>query len=689
MATKRNLALKRITNEIKELSECPLEGMGIASLDDDPMKFIVNMELMMGPYQGYKVQLKMNLSEEYPIKPPQILLYPNQEISNLYHQHIYQDKQGFKKFCFNPVNNDLTLDASKKYMGWNPAYTISGILLQVQNFLSDPDLPEEKQPSKEKIAFLMKSMENYKKAFFIQDKNGQKEILHTWKDPYPKMYYQKENKNQINEKEDKKTIMMKQSLTCSLLKETYLKNPDLLLGYPIIQVKINNEKEKINLFPIPQLVSYEAYKIMDQNKAMVLINEHYLNAEKFQEKNNQYFIRWFPIYLNENHFNKSQQKMMECSKEIKDEKEFKSEQIFEILTMIIKRLIIGMLKGKAIISSEFIMCYFQFFFLFKMICKEFQESFERYLHHKTILLEMKDYNTSDELVPNISDFLIWFSMGIESLSSEKMKIIKESLLQEFIAHQIGWIFHGPENAKIKEKVVEEMWIDDEIFFNMFENNPSFQMEYHHKFNDNLHKWGLYQEIIKIISSDYDYLYQYYNDKVSAKNMAKEKIKYDFKELFNECGKWGKSKLRTFILKNMHFKNYFNVDEEELKDQLYEECKVDQIMKKNPSKVNEIIRKAFNSQKANHLLIITFFSLRRMKEKNLFEEQEKSYDIYNKIEEIMKELRQKLKEVQSYKALCECLDTDLGKGKNEMDIIAEAYQRAKNKGYIEGGAKKAH
>ena len=49
METKRNLALKRITNEIKELSECPLEGMGIASLDDDPMKFIVNMELMMGP----------------------------------------------------------------------------------------------------------------------------------------------------------------------------------------------------------------------------------------------------------------------------------------------------------------------------------------------------------------------------------------------------------------------------------------------------------------------------------------------------------------------------------------------------------------------------------------------------------------------------------------------------------------
>ena len=169
METKKLIALKRITKELKELAECPLEGIGITTLDNDPMKFLVNMELMMGPYQGYKVQLKMNLSEEYPIQPPKLLLYPNQEINSLYHQHIYGTKQGFKQFCFDPINNNLALNGSKKYMGWKPSYTISVILLQVQNFLSDPDLPEGKLPSKEKIACLIKAMDTYKKTFCIDD----------------------------------------------------------------------------------------------------------------------------------------------------------------------------------------------------------------------------------------------------------------------------------------------------------------------------------------------------------------------------------------------------------------------------------------------------------------------------------------------------------------------------------------
>ena len=47
METKKLIALKRITKELKELAECPLEGIGITTLDNDPMKFLVNMELMM------------------------------------------------------------------------------------------------------------------------------------------------------------------------------------------------------------------------------------------------------------------------------------------------------------------------------------------------------------------------------------------------------------------------------------------------------------------------------------------------------------------------------------------------------------------------------------------------------------------------------------------------------------------
>lgn len=677
METKKLIALKRITKELKELAECPLEGIGITTLDNDPMKFLFNMELMMGPYQGYKVQLKMNLSEEYPVQPPKILLYPNQEINSLYHQHIYGTKQGFKQFCFDPINNNLALNGSKKYMGWKPSYTISAILLQVQNFLSDPDLPEGKLPSKEKIACLIKAMDTYKKTFYIQDENGKREIMHTWKDPYPKMHY----KNQIKQKEDKKMQTIRENLTCSFLRESYLENNQLQLGYPIVKVKYEKEKEKISLFPVPELLCYEAYQIMDQSKAMMMINENYQSTEKLQEQNNEYLIRWLPIYINETHFGKSQEKMMECIKAIKGEKEFKPEQAFEILTMILKRVVMGMFKGKNNLSADFMMCYYQYLFLFKEICKKFQEKYESYLHYKKVLLKVKDYDTTEMMIPSISEFLFLSFMGKGSMAPDEIKKIKDTLILEYLSRQISWVFHGPQNEKIKEKIISEMWIDDEIFFERFQKDRNFEMKYHKRFNENLHKWNLYKNVINIITNDYDYLYQYYNDKLSARLMAEEKIKYNFKGLLNDCGKWGKSKLKTLILKSMHFKNYFDVDEDKLKEQLYQECKVDEIMRKNVNKAGELLRLAFKSQKGNQLLIITFLTLKKAEEKGLCEEQEKNLGIYTKMEEVMNEIKEKTKEVQSYKDLCECLDTELGKEKDELGIVTEAYQRAKTKGYM--------
>ncbi len=81
------------------------------------------------------------------------------------------------------------MSTSVEHSGWNPGYTISSILLQVQNFLSDPDLPKNLLPNKQQIDYLMKSMDNYKRIFIIKEANGEKQIVHTWKEPYPEMYF--------------------------------------------------------------------------------------------------------------------------------------------------------------------------------------------------------------------------------------------------------------------------------------------------------------------------------------------------------------------------------------------------------------------------------------------------------------------------------------------------------------------
>ena len=118
MTTRRIVALKRIANDMRELSKCPLEGIGIAPVEEDPMKFIINMEIMMGPYEGYKLQLLLLMSDDYPIKPPKILIYPNQMINSRFHHHIYEvyqdGYQGYKKFCFNLLDNDFNMNTSEE-----------------------------------------------------------------------------------------------------------------------------------------------------------------------------------------------------------------------------------------------------------------------------------------------------------------------------------------------------------------------------------------------------------------------------------------------------------------------------------------------------------------------------------------------------------------------------------------------
>ena len=121
MATRRIIALKRIANDMRELSKCPLEGIGIAQEDQDPMKFIINIQIMMGIYEGYKVQLLLLMNDEYPIKPPKILIYPNQMIDSRFHHHIYESYQypyqGYKNFCFNLLDNEFNMDTTEEHTG--------------------------------------------------------------------------------------------------------------------------------------------------------------------------------------------------------------------------------------------------------------------------------------------------------------------------------------------------------------------------------------------------------------------------------------------------------------------------------------------------------------------------------------------------------------------------------------------
>ena len=88
MSSGKALAMKRINKDIKEIMKSPVKGIGIISLDNNPMKYIVNMKLMIGLYKGYCIQLLLTFNDNYPTKPPKILIFPNQGIWAISSSHF-------------------------------------------------------------------------------------------------------------------------------------------------------------------------------------------------------------------------------------------------------------------------------------------------------------------------------------------------------------------------------------------------------------------------------------------------------------------------------------------------------------------------------------------------------------------------------------------------------------------------
>ena len=263
----KSLCLNRINKDLKEITKSPLEGIGIVSLENDPKKYIVNIRIMSGVYEGYCVQLLLTFPDNYPIHPPKILIYPGQSLDNTYHHHIYvsdlKDEKGrhFQKFCFDLLENDF-LPTSTQYSGWNPSYTTSSFLLQVQDFLSKPDFPTGYIPPPEKINELMKSMDNYEKSFKIKSGDNNEEIskVHTWKNPYPEMHFKNASSDlekvvieeNISFKNINKIKEIKENLTCFISRLNYIDNRNILLGYPI-------QRKNNSLIPIPEILSYEGF----------------------------------------------------------------------------------------------------------------------------------------------------------------------------------------------------------------------------------------------------------------------------------------------------------------------------------------------------------------------------------------------------------------------------------------------
>ena len=479
--------------------------------------------------------------------------------------------------------------------------------------------------------------------------------------------------------EDETMELIKENLTCSVLKRNYIDDPSVILGYPIVRSSSKFNPNKIELYPIPEMLSYEGFlsEIDNQQEKLDLYFE-----TNFKSSGNEAYNCWMPVYINKTHYEKNKAHILNSfsiikfGAEGKKEYDFKPDQIFEILPIVLNKMIIGMFNGKAQISSAFIKSYFQYVLLFKKLCDDFEDENLAFMNKQLALIHDNEYKIDKKIIPDIGNFLMILFFCNKDTHEEQMKKMWDCLFEEVIIRSMFWGFHSDENKEKMKKLVLKTR-NNNTCMRRFENEPNFKMRYLDKFIADLNNLKLFDQIVDIINKDEKFLESVVVGKENIKQQIINSMSENFKKLFCGCGEDGRNQIKKIISENLDFSDYFIVV-----DSRYDNFQVSDILKdENIKNKEEIVETLFNSQRGNKLLIITFFAQKKVEEKGFLEELEKNYGIYLEVDDFIEEMQKKLEEIKTFKQLLEYVESDYGKDKTDIEIIIEAYDKAKEKNYI--------
>ena len=121
MSSNLSNARKRLLNDFKHIQQSEEDENVLASPHDDDI--MVWDCMIFGPensiWEGGCFKLTMTFSEEYPNKPPEVLMK-----TKVFHPNFYVDG----KICIDILQNQ-----------WSPIYDIKSILTSIQSLLTDPN----------------------------------------------------------------------------------------------------------------------------------------------------------------------------------------------------------------------------------------------------------------------------------------------------------------------------------------------------------------------------------------------------------------------------------------------------------------------------------------------------------------------------------------------------------------------
>jgi hypothetical protein len=272
----------------------------------------------------------------------------------------------------------------------------------------------------------------------------------------------KEKKDKISEKEKLRMQQIKDNLTCFMSKLNYIDDPEIILGYPIIKNIIYDKKEKIDLYAIPELLTYDGF--MAQESEYGKLNFYFDNnflSENFLSEGNQI---WVPIYIDENHYKKNRTTILNFFSIMKYgeigliEYDFSPDEIFEAFPNILNKIIMGMSKSTTRICSSFVKCFFQFVLLFKKLSLEYEKDYLKYVNHILNVLKNNEYNPDKTIIPDLVEFFMLLFFSNKDTQTEKMKQIWTILFEEFAVRQVHSIFHEESNKQKMMKIIRVLYM---------------------------------------------------------------------------------------------------------------------------------------------------------------------------------------------------------------------------------------
>ena len=431
--SKNNLstnATKRLLRDLNELRKSPIPGVSIASVNDNIFDLHTNIIIPEGDYEGLMLHVIINIPPTYPLSSPTGYMANNFPFKHEHHEHIHgrslcNDYLSNFDGYFKSIDNGKIVAGS----GWNPSITLKGLLMMLKTFFVDTD---RSKPHKKMVDNVFKLTENYKCH----------DCGHTTKNPYPELpdVIEELNKidNTINNIENAAIERAKMNLICSISKDNYFENPDIILGYPI---HLNIDKfNRLWTKLIPEMICYEQYVLEIQKSGVNKLDN--FNKINFKTASGQKYNNWLAIYISETHYQKNIQCIKNTISVISNgikgikENEFVPGMVIRVLPCLMNKMVVSLMNSETHESENAIFAFCHYLRLLMRMFKEYPELPNKIDSHIESFIKHRK-NRNKEKVSDMGEFIIKLSLSKKySYNDDKIKI---PLLEEYFARQVFWI----------------------------------------------------------------------------------------------------------------------------------------------------------------------------------------------------------------------------------------------------------